>query len=168
MDKISVIVPCYNEEESLPLYYGETSAVLASIDGTDHEFIFVDDGSSDKTLNIIKKLAASDPTVKYVAFSRNFGKEAAMYAGLNESDGDYCVIMDADLQHPPAMLPKMYNVLKTEKCHCCGGLRLGREGDVYKRQLWIRLSITVQMMQKKTTLLPKKTGSWNIWKKNWT
>ena len=80
MDKISVIVPCYNEEESLPLYYGETSAVLASIDGTDHEFIFVDDGSSDKTLNIIKKLAASDPTVKYVAFSRNFAKEAAMYA----------------------------------------------------------------------------------------
>ena len=95
MDKISVIVPCYNEEESLPLYYGETSAVLASIDGTDHEFIFVDDGSSDNTLNIIKKLAASDPTVKYVAFSRNFGKEAAMYAGLKESDGDYCVIMDA-------------------------------------------------------------------------
>lgn len=155
MDKISVIVPCYNEEESLPLYYGETSAVLASIAGTDHEFIFVDDGSSDNTLNIIKKLAASDPTVKYVAFSRNFGKEAAMYAGLNESDGDYCVIMDADLQHPPAMLPKMYNVLKTEKCHCCGGLRLGREGDSRLRSF---LSRAFYKIGKKLTNMDMSDG----------
>ena len=155
MDKISVIVPCYNEEESLPLYYGETSAVLASIDGTDHEFIFVDDGSSDNTLNIIKKLAASDPTVKYVAFSRNFGKEAAMYAGLKESDGDYCVIMDADLQHPPAMLPKMYNVLKTEKCHCCGGLRLGREGDSRLRSF---LSRAFYKIGKKLTNMDMSDG----------
>lgn len=129
MDKISVIVPCFNEEESLPIFYEETSKVLNNMDGIGREFIFVDDGSSDKTLQIIKKLAATDPTVKYVAFSRNFGKEAAMYAGLKESEGSYCVIMDADLQHPPAMLPEMYDMLRTKTCDCCGGLRLGREGD---------------------------------------
>ncbi len=129
MDKISVIVPCFNEEESLPIFYEETSKVLNNMDGIGREFIFVDDGSSDKTLQIIKKLAATDPTVKYVAFSRNFGKEAAMYAGLKESEGSYCVIMDADLQHPPAMLPEMYDMLRTKTCDCCGGLRLGRKGD---------------------------------------
>ena len=129
MNKISVIVPCYNEEESLPLFYNETSKVLMSIEGTDYEILFVDDGSSDRTLKMIKDLCGRDSRVRYVAFSRNFGKEAGMYAGLKESRGDFCVIMDADLQHPPALLPDMYKAVSSEGYDCCGGLRMGREGD---------------------------------------
>ena len=129
MNKISVIVPCYNEEESLPLFYNETSKVLMSIEGIDYEILFVDDGSSDRTLKMIKDLCGRDSRVRYVAFSRNFGKEAGMYAGLKESCGDFCVIMDADLQHPPALLPDMYKAVSSERYDCCGGLRMGREGD---------------------------------------
>lgn len=114
MNKISVIVPCYNEEESLTVFHRETAAVLKKIEEADYEFVFVDDGSSDKTLEIIKELAAEDSHVRYVAFSRNFGKEAGMYAGLSEASGDYMVIMDADLQHPPALLPAMYEAVSKE------------------------------------------------------
>ena len=124
MNKISVIVPCYNEEESLPLFYNETSKVLMSIEGTDYEILFVDDGSSDRTLKMIKDLCGRDSRVRYVAFSRNFGKEAGMYAGLKESRGDFCVIMDADLQHPPALpcpssnLRSSHILLNLRLCTC--------------------------------------------------
>ena len=114
MDRISVIVPCYNEEEALPLFYEELLKAADKMKPAVMEIILVDDGSSDGTLTIIKRLEKADPAVRYIAFSRNFGKEAAMYAGLCESSGDFCVIMDADLQHPPALLPEMYRVLKEE------------------------------------------------------
>lgn len=135
---ISVIVPCYNEEESLPLFYKETGQVLAEIGDADFEFVFVDDGSSDETLSVIKNIAAKDEKVHYIVFSRNFGKEAGMYAGLSEARGDYCVIMDADLQHPPELLPEMYRRVRNGTCDCCGGFRKGREGDGFLRSFFSR------------------------------
>lgn len=100
MDKISIIVPCYNEEKALPAFYRETCTAVSQINGAECEFIFVDDGSRDHTTDILESLSASDSRCKYLLFSRNFGKEAAMYAGLENASGDYCVFMDADLQHP--------------------------------------------------------------------
>ncbi len=134
-DKISIIVPCYNEEESIPMFYKETVKVLEEMEGIDYEFVFVDDGSIDHTLHILKELSRKDTHCRYVSFSRNFGKEAGMYAGLKEAEGDYCVIMDADLQHPPALLPEMYRTVSTEDYDCCGGKRCGREGDGMLRSL---------------------------------
>ena len=139
MDRISVIVPCYNEEEALPLFYEELLKAADKMKPAVMEIILVDDGSSDGTLTIIKRLEKADPAVRYIAFSRNFGKEAAMYAGLCESSGDFCVIMDADLQHPPALLPEMYRVLKEEDCDYCGGKRVGRKGDGSLRELFTRM-----------------------------
>lgn len=129
MNKISIIVPCYNEEESLPLFHLAVTKVMRQIAGIEYELLFIDDGSKDDTLQMIKKLAEMDEHVRYISFSRNFGKEAGMYAGLKEADGDYCVIMDADLQHPPALLPEMYRAVTEEGYDCCGGMRRGREGD---------------------------------------
>ena len=128
-DLISVIVPCYNEEESLPMFYEKTSEVLCSIENADYEFIFVDDGSTDRTVEYLKRMRKQDERCRYISFSRNFGKEAAMFAGLKEAKGDYCVIMDADLQHPPTLLPDMYRAVSVEGWDCCGGKRKGREGD---------------------------------------
>lgn len=133
MNKISIIVPCYNEEESLPLFHQETTKVLAGMEDVQYEMIFVDDGSSDNTVEIMRNLAEADGHCRYVVFSRNFGKEAGMYAGLKESEGDFCVIMDADLQHPPTLLPRMYQAVSEEGYDCCGGLRKGREGDGFLR-----------------------------------
>ena len=98
---LSLIVPCYNEQEALPLFYRETTAVLQNME-CDHELILINDGSRDNTLSIMKELAASDPNVFYYSFSRNFGKEAAMYAGFCNARGDYIAVMDADLQDPPS------------------------------------------------------------------
>ena len=107
MDKISVIVSCYNEEESLPLFYKEMERVRQKdFEGIDFEYIFVNDGSKDKTLEEIKKLREQDKKVRYISFSRNFGKEAAMLAGLDASTGDYVTLMDADLQDPPCIIKK--------------------------------------------------------------
>lgn len=102
---ISLIIPCFNEEESLPLFYPEASSVLSKMD-CDYEFIFVNDGSRDRTLEILKELSEKDPHVIYLSFSRNFGKEAAMYAGFCNARGDYVAVMDADLQDPPSLLPE--------------------------------------------------------------
>lgn len=129
MNKISIIVPCYNEEEVISLFYQETHAAVTAIPNTTYEFIFVDDGSRDHTLDILRLLCYQDPNCRYLSFSRNFGKEAAMYAGLEHSTGDCCVIMDADLQHPPALLAPMYRALTQEGYDCCAGKRIGREGD---------------------------------------
>ena len=154
-DLISVIVPCYNEEEALPAFYRETVTVLNSMEQTDWEMILVDDGSSDHTLSVIRSLAQADHRVRYVAFSRNFGKEAGMYAGLSEARGDYCVIMDADLQHPPALLPQMYQVVSEEGFDCCGGLRSGRQGDSFLRGF---LSRTFYKVSKALTHLDMTDG----------
>lgn len=136
MNKISVIVPCYNEEEALPLFYEETKNVLGQMKDVDYELIFIDDGSRDCTPDVMAELAETDAHCRYVIFSRNFGKEAAMYAGLREAKGNYCVIMDADLQHPPALLPQMYRAVSQEGYDCCGGFRKGREGDGWLRSLF--------------------------------
>lgn len=114
MDKISVIVPCYNEEESLPLFYKEINKVINKMKEVSFELIFIDDGSSDKTLDIIKKLSKDDKNVRYISFSRNFGKEAAIYAGLEYSIGDYITLLDVDLQDPPKLIERMYKIITTE------------------------------------------------------
>jgi len=103
---LSIIIPCFNEESSIPLFYDEIIAVLKFVN-EQIEFIFVDDGSKDNTLNILRELGGKDSRVHYVSFSHNFGKEAAMLAGLQTAQGKYVVILDADLQHPPSMIPKM-------------------------------------------------------------
>ena len=129
MNKISIIVPCFNEEEVLPAFYQETRKVVSAISDASYEFVFIDDGSRDHTLDILRLLSYQDAHCKYISFSRNFGKEAAMYAGLTEATGDYCVLMDADLQHPPKLLPDMYHAVSQEGYDCCAGKRVGREGD---------------------------------------
>lgn len=129
MNKISIIVPCFNEEEVLPDFYQETRKVVSTISDASYEFVFIDDGSRDHTLDILRLLSYQDAHCKYISFSRNFGKEAAMYAGLTEATGDYCVLMDADLQHPPKLLPDMYHAVSQEGYDCCAGKRVGREGD---------------------------------------
>ena len=103
-DVISIIVPCFNEESVLPAFYSAVSDAASSIEGAVCEFLFIDDGSSDRTAEILQHFTEKDERVRFLTFSRNFGKEAAMYAGLQNASGDYCVFMDADLQHPPALL----------------------------------------------------------------
>ena len=129
MDKISIIVPCYNEEKALPGFYRAVSGAVKDIDGAECEFIFVDDGSRDHTPDILDSLSLKDDRCRSITFSRNFGKEAAMYAGLQNASGDYCVFMDADLQHPPELLKEMYHVVKTGGYDCCAGLREDRTGE---------------------------------------
>ena len=115
MDKISIIVPCYNEEESLPVFYQKITEVLRNMN-YDYELIWIDDGSKDNTLSVMKLLAEKDEHIIFLALSRNFGKEAAMYAGFCNADGDYVAVMDADMQDPPSLLPIMIDILKKGKC----------------------------------------------------
>lgn len=129
MEKISVIVPCYNEEESLPLFYQEIKRIRAELSEFRFELILVDDGSKDQTAKLMRKLAASDDEVRYILFSRNFGKESAMYAGLKNAKGDYVVIMDADLQHPPAMILEMIHAIKEEGYDSAATRRIDRKGE---------------------------------------
>ena len=129
MEKISIIVPCYNEEESMPLFYDEICKVASSFKKVDFEFIFVNDGSRDRTLEIARELANSDKRVRYISFSRNFGKEAAILAGLEYSVGDYVAIMDADLQDPPSMLHEMYDDIKNDGYDCVATRRVSRKGE---------------------------------------
>ena len=137
-DKISVIVSCYNEEQSIPLFYEEMSRVATEMNKVDFEFMFVDDGSKDKTLEIVKDLSMKDKRVKYLSFSRNFGKEAAMMAGLENVTGDYITLMDADLQDPPAMLPEMYRIIKEEDYDQVGTRRVTRKGEPPIRSFFAR------------------------------
>lgn len=129
MDLLSVIVPCCNEEESLPLFYREVCRALNGVGHMDYELLFIDDGSRDGTLPLLKAFARADERCKYLSFSRNFGKEAAMYAGLKAARGDYTVVMDADLQHPPALLPRMYQILKSGAADCACAVRVDRSGE---------------------------------------
>ena len=134
---LSLVVPCYNEEDALPPFYKEASRVLDSMD-IEAEFVFIDDGSKDKTLEILRSLAAKDPRVHYVSFSRNFGKEAAMFAGLEHAKGDYVATLDADLQDPPSLLPEMLQSLKEEGYDCAGTRRVTRKGEPPIRSFFAR------------------------------
>jgi len=130
---ISVVVPCYNEEEVLPLFYDEIVSVSKSMTEKypelSFEYLFINDGSRDKTLSILRSLAKEDSRVRYVSFSRNFGKEAALYAGLENSKGDYVVTLDADLQHPPKLIPSMYEAVANGEFDCAATRRISRKGE---------------------------------------
>ena len=134
---LSLIVPCYNEQEALPLFYRETTAVLQNME-CDHELILINDGSRDNTLSIMKELAASDPNVFYYSFSRNFGKEAAMYAGFCNARGDYIAVMDADLQDPPSLLPEMVKILESGEYDSVATRRADRAGEPPVRSWFAR------------------------------
>ena len=136
---LSVIISCYNEEEAIPLFYKEINKVSKEMDYIDFEFIFVNDGSKDETLNVIKNLRKKDKRVKYVSFSRNFGKEAAMFAGLEFSNGDYITLMDADLQDPPNLLKEMYRLITEEGYDCVGTRRVTRKGEPPIRSFFARM-----------------------------
>lgn len=129
MKKISVIIPCYNEEEALCVYYHEMKRVMEEMDEVEFELLFIDDGSKDRTLDILKEMNRKDDRCRFYSFSRNFGKEAAMYAGLSHASGDYAAIMDVDLQDPPTLLPQMYDILKTGEYDCVATKRSTREGE---------------------------------------
>ncbi len=141
MEIISAIVPSYNEQDALPYFYEEICRVAGELKkkNVEMEFIFVDDGSKDDTLNIIKKYASKDERVHYVSFSRNFGKESAIYAGLEAARGDYAVLMDADLQDPPALLPQMYDIIKAEGYDSVATRRVTRKGEPVIRSFFARL-----------------------------
>lgn len=137
-DKISIIVSCYNEEESIPLFYDEMNSVSKQMNHVDFEFLFINDGSKDNTLKILKELASKDKRVRFISFSRNFGKEAAMYAGLENATGDYVTLMDADLQDPPSMLPAMYKYIKEDGYDQVGTRRVTRKGEPPIRSFFAR------------------------------
>ena len=134
---LTCIIPCYNEEESLPFFYDEISNILET-EGYSYELIFVDDGSTDHTLKILKKLAKMDTRVSFLSFSRNFGKESAMYAGLCHAHGDYIAVMDADMQDPPSLLPEMLNIVQTGGYDCVATRRVTREGEPVIRSWFAR------------------------------
>lgn len=139
---LSIVVPCYNEQEALPYFYKEICRVaeeMKSSHGADFEFIFVDDGSKDKTLSIARELHKQDERVRYISFSRNFGKEAGILAGLEASKGDYVAMMDADLQDPPALLPQMLDALLEEDYDCAATRRTNRKGEPPIRSFFARM-----------------------------
>ena len=143
MKTVDLVVPCYNEEEGLTHFVEETNKVIASIPDCRFRYILVNDGSKDKTYLIMKQLAARFDNIKYISFSRNFGKEAAMYAGLQHTTADYVVVMDADLQHPPQIFPQMLEAME-QGYDCCATKRDEREGESFFRgafsKLFFRLS----------------------------
>jgi len=136
---ISLIVPCYNEEKALPSFWKETLAVTEQMNDVDFEFIFVDDGSRDGTLPLLRQLAEQDSRVKYVSFSRNFGKEAAMYAGFCNAKGDYAAVMDADLQDPPSLLPTLLRAVREEGYDSAATRRVTRKGEPPIRSFFARM-----------------------------
>lgn len=137
--KISIVVPCYNEQESLPYFYKEIKKMEKKMDYLVFEYIFVNDGSRDNTLNILRDFAKKDKKVRYISFSRNFGKESAMLAGLDYSTGDYVTVMDADLQDPPSLLEEMYKGIEEEGYDCVGTRRVTRKGEPPIRSFFARM-----------------------------
>lgn len=138
---LSLIVPCYNEQEALPIFYRETVKILHRIQDSmacEYELLLVNDGSKDRTLPIMKELAARDDHVIYLSFSRNFGKESAMYAGFCNARGDYVAVMDADMQDPPSLLPKMLEILQTGEYDSVATRRINREGEPPVRSWFAR------------------------------
>ena len=136
---LSIVVPCFNEEPALKSFYEVVDKVSREMLELDFEFVFVDDGSRDGTLKEIEKLREGDKRVKFVSFSRNFGKEAALLAGLDYANGDYVATMDADLQDPPALLPEMYEAIKDGEYDCVATRRVTREGEPPIRSFFARI-----------------------------
>lgn len=153
MNKLSIVIPCYNEEESLQIFYRELSRTLCSMKNIESEIIFIDDGSKDKTLSEICNLSKTNDNIYYISFSRNFGKEAAIYAGLNYATGDHIVIMDADLQDPPDLLPKMYKLVSEGEYDSVATRRVTRKGEPPIRSFFARLFYKVMNMISQTDLV---------------
>lgn len=153
MALISIVVPCYNEEEVLPLFYREIDRVAGEMPQYEFEFILVDDGSRDGTLALMKSLAQADGRVKYVSFSRNFGKEAGIYAGFSYAKGDYVALMDADLQDPPALLPEMMRYLREEGYDSVATRRVTRKGEPAIRSFFARRFYGLMRKISKTELV---------------
>lgn len=128
LKKLTLIVPCFNEQEALPFFYKEAISVLKNLN-YEYELLFINDGSKDNTLNILKDFADRDACVKYISFSRNFGKEAAMYAGFCNATGDYVAIMDADMQDPPDLLPETLKLIESGEYDSVATRRVSREGE---------------------------------------
>lgn len=138
MYKLSIIVPCYNEEETVEIFYQETQKVIKQLQ-CDYEFLFVNDGSKDQTLQKLRRLAENDSKVRYLSFSRNFGKESALFAGLKAATGDLITVMDADLQDPPELLPEMVKAIFDEGYDCVGTRRTTRDGEPVIRSFFARM-----------------------------
>ncbi len=135
-EKISIIVPCYNEEKAIPIFYQEISKIAKEMKKCEFEFFFINDGSSDKTLEVLRELSLQDERVHYLSFSRNFGKEAGMYAGLSHVTGDYVAIMDVDMQDPPSMLPEMYRLIQEENFDCVALCSPSHKGYSFVRKVF--------------------------------
>lgn len=150
---ISVIVPCYNEQEVLHMFYDEISRVAGEMSAYDFEFIFVNDGSRDNTLKICKELAEKDERVKFISFSRNFGKEAGIYAGFEKSKGDLVCMMDADLQDPPALLPEMVKAIEEEGYDSVATRRVTRKGEPPIRSFFARMFYKLMNKISKTEIV---------------
>ena len=138
MDKLSVIVPCYNEEKAILLFYKEFCKIYSCMKDVEFQVIFIDDGSSDNTLNEIKKIADGDECCSYISFSRNFGKEAALYAGLNKASGNYIAMMDVDRQDPPILLQEMFYFIKVKRYDAVVARRVNRKGEPIIRSCFAR------------------------------
>ena len=138
MPVISIVVPCFNEEEVIPIFYEETLKIIQSMYLSSYEFIFVDDGSSDGTLNELHKLADKDSSVRFISFSRNFGKEAALYAGLTKASGKYTAVMDVDMQDPPSLLPQMLDAIEKEGFDSAATRRITRKNESFIRSYFAR------------------------------
>lgn len=138
MEKLTLIVPCYNEEEALPYFYEEVCRVVGELN-YETELLFVNDGSKDNTLSVIKGFAEKDERVKYLSFSRNFGKEGAMYAGFCNASGDLVAVMDADMQDPPSLLPKMLELIESGEYDSVATRRVNRKGEPKIRSFFARM-----------------------------
>ena len=151
--KLSLVIPAYNEEESIPIFYKETQNIISELPNIEFEYLFVDDGSGDNTLEVLRDLNKRDAQVHYISFSRNFGKEAAIYAGLENANGDYVAIMDADLQDPPALIPEMLRIVIEEGYDCVGTRRIDRKGEPVIRSWFARLFYKVINKLSKTEVV---------------
>ena len=150
---LSIVVPCYNEEETIPVYYNAMKDQMKKMDYVDFEIIFVNDGSRDNSLNIMRRLAKKDKVIRYISFSRNFGKEAAMLAGLKNAKGDFVTTMDVDLQDPPELLEQMYKGIVEEKYDCVATKSTSRNGYSFLRKLFTKMFYKIIGSMSKTEMV---------------
>lgn len=157
MSLLTVVVPCYNEEEAIPFFYEEMLKTIEVFNNdfpsVEFEMLFIDDGSKDKTLKVLREYNEKDKRVRYVSFSRNFGKEAGIYAGLDNAKGDYVVIMDADLQDPPSLLPEMFKAVTEEGFDSAATRRVTRKGEPVIRSFFARMFYKLMARISKTEIV---------------